>query len=52
MCFNLDSRLCGTGAVFLSLLEKHLAQAAGADQDLLDANFIQILCNNDTYMAV
>lgn len=46
-----DGRLCGTGAVFVSLLKKHQAQA-GPDQDLLGANFIQILSNSDTCMAV
>lgn len=48
----LDCRLCGTGAVFASLLEKHLVQTACADQDLMDANFIQRLSNNDTPMVV
>ena len=52
MSLNLNCRLCGTGAVFVSLLEKHLVQAAGADQDLPDANFIQILSNNDSHVAV
>lgn len=52
MCLSPACRLCGTGAVPVSLLEKHLAQAAGVDQDVLDDNFIQILSNNDTYMAV
>lgn len=37
--------------MFSSLLEKHLAQGASADQGFQGAHFVQIISDNDTYTA-